>query len=65
MEWDWDGKYIDTDEDDGRDWVPVMLQTLKMKGTEHGEKAGGAGGDFAKQLNVAKDAPMNRPTMPI
>ena len=33
MAWDWDAEHIDAHEDEGKLWVPVMLQmmrTLKM-----------------------------------
>ena len=49
MAWDWDGGYIDADEDDGRDWVPVTPQTLQMRGADCGEKTKGAGEDIAKE----------------
>src|SRR5882724_4045625 len=29
MAWDWDADDIDTDEDDGKQWVPVTPQTIK------------------------------------
>jgi len=29
MAWDWDADDIDPDDDDGRQWVPMMAQTLK------------------------------------
>ena len=35
MAWDWDMDDIDPDDDDGRQWVPVMAQTLKT-GTAEG-----------------------------
>ena len=49
MAWDWDGRYIDADKDDRRDWVPMTPQTLQIRGADHGEKTKGAGGDFEKE----------------
>src|SRR5882724_8259918 len=37
MAWDWDADDIDPNDDDGRLWVPMMAQTLKM-GTAEGQK---------------------------
>src|SRR5882672_8353181 len=65
MAWDWDGRYIDADEDDGRDWVPVTPQTLQMRGTGHGKKTGEAGEDISKKTSRAEDAAVNRPTTPV
>jgi len=33
MAWDWDANDIDMDEDDGRIWVPVTPQTMRMADT--------------------------------
>ena len=33
MEWDWDAVDIDANEDDGKQWVPVTPQTMKMTTT--------------------------------
>ena len=34
MAWDWDTDDIDPDGDDGRQWVPMMAQTLKIGAAE-------------------------------
>src|SRR5882672_2941487 len=65
MAWEWDGGYIDADEDDGREWVPVTPQTLQMRGADRGKKTGEAGEDNAKKTSRAKDAAVNRPTTPV
>ena len=36
MAWDWDVDDIDPNDDDGRQWVPMMAQTLKT-GTAEGQ----------------------------
>ena len=37
MAWDWDMDDIDPNDDDGRQWVPMMAQTLKL-GTAEGQQ---------------------------
>ena len=33
MAWDWDADDIDADENDGKQWVPIMPQTIKIAET--------------------------------
>jgi len=33
MAWDWDTDDIDADKDDGKQWVPMMPQTMKIAET--------------------------------
>jgi len=65
MAWEWNGRFIDADEDDGREWVPVTAQTLQMRGPDSGKKTGKAGEDNAKKTSRAEDAAENRPTTPV
>ena len=40
MAWDWDADDIDVDEDDGKQWVPVTPQTMKITETPRPTRMG-------------------------
>jgi len=40
MAWDWDMDDIDMDEDDGKQWVPVMPQTMENTETPRPSRMG-------------------------
>ena len=65
MAWEWDGGYIDADEDDRREWVPVTSQTLQLRGADRRKKTGEPREDNAKKTSRAEDAAVNRPTTPV
>ena len=40
MAWDWDMDDIDADEDDGKQWVPMTPQTMKIAKTPRPARMG-------------------------